>query len=315
MAIDRFIRLVGLVGCFSTIAVFGTLQTINTAEAQVQRSKLPITVASDTESQATIQSAGFIPKTLKSSALPAKEQTRNVFGRDDRILMTSSDYPWSTIGRVEAPLNDQSMAICTGTLIAKDLVITNAHCIFDEAGNVHPSMSFAPNLINNQTIAKANVVSVVVGTLTPKVHPTRDWAILKLNVPLGKQYGWLEWGTAPVSALKQQQQQFILAGYSGDFPRYGRGSTAGVHLGCSIRGLDSRTGLATHDCDMTRGASGGPIFYLSKQGIGKIVALNSAERINPEGEYPARFSSRTENYAVLTRQWAKAAQVLRTQSR
>ena len=314
MSVNRFIQIAGLVGLLLSGGWLNSRQTVRAAEEQSQR-QVSVQVVPASQATVTVQSAGYMPKTLEFSSSPSQERTRNVFGRDDRISMTASSYPWSTIGRVEVPQSDRTIAICTGTLIARDLVVTNAHCVFDQQGNPHTAMFFAPNLIQNQTSVRASVISAVVGTRQPQKQRAQDWAILKLNLPLGDQYGWMEWTSAPIATLEHLRQQFISVGYSGDFPRYRGGSTAGVHLGCSIRGYASTVGLATHDCDMTRGASGGPIFYLSEQGMGRIVALNTAERINPQGEYPTRFSFETANYAVVTRQWANAAIALRSQSR
>ncbi len=124
----------------------------------------------------------------------------------------------------------------------------------------------------------------------------------------------MEWVSADVSMLSQLRETFALAGYSSDFSTGREGSTAGVHLGCSIQGVEPQFGLAMHDCDMTKGALGGAIFTISEKGMGKIVALNVAERRNPEGKYPRRFGQETANYAVLTQEWAGASQQLRTQA-
>lgn len=300
------------------IAALGVVFGVMWATAQVsqsrateQRPAMTVKVATVKAPQVLIQSDGYVPSGLKLSKNPA-EGSRNIFGRDDRVPMVSSSYPWSAIGRVEGEIDSNRMSTCTGTLIAQDLVVTNAHCVFKD-GKAHRSMSFAPNLINNQSRDRAVVVSAVVGTNRPENEPTKDWAILKLDQALGRKYGWMEWASADVPTLVELREQFALAGYSNDFPKEQGGSTAGVHLGCSIRGFEPQFGLAMHDCDMTSGASGGAIFTISQKGIGKIVALNVAERKNPEGKYPAEFSRETANYAVLTREWAGAAQELRAE--
>ncbi len=76
-----------------------------------------------------LHSDSFIPTSLQQSENP-NPGSRNIFGKDARIPMTASDYPWSTIGRLEAPIDAKTVKFCTGTLIGKKLVITNAHCVF-----------------------------------------------------------------------------------------------------------------------------------------------------------------------------------------
>ena len=314
MTMKRLALTIGLVGAVISGGVWGTAQVGNSASFSSRRVGFALKVATVPPTKAAIQGDGYIPAELKLSEKPSKDGSRNVFGQDERIPMTSSAYPWSAIGRVEAPIDQNTVSRCTGTLIARDLVVTNAHCVFGKDGKPYQSMSFAPNLIDDRSQDNANVNSVVVGTDKPEDESAKDWAILKLDQSLGEKYGWMEWVSADVSKLAELPKRFILAGYSGDFPKGRGGSTAGVHLGCSIRGFEPQLGLAMHDCDMTRGASGGAIFYISDKGMGRIVALNESERRNPAGEYPARFSRETANYAVLTQAWAGAAQELRAQS-
>jgi len=68
-----------------------------------------------------------------------------------------------------------------------------------------------------------------------------------------------------------------LVGYSADFQN---GQTASTHMNCSITGQESEN-VFTHNCDMTRGASGGPIFaYWNDEPYPYIYAINVAEYRN-----------------------------------
>ncbi|BAU12443.1 glutamyl endopeptidase [Leptolyngbya sp. NIES-3755] len=309
MSMKRFASMIVITG-----AIFAGWETTRMASGvsiEPQRPSFTLKVATSQTTQASVRGEGYIPKTLQKSNQPS-EASRNVFGRDQRVPMTSSAYPWSAIGRI-IEIDQDGGSMCTGNLIAKDLVVTNAHCVFGENGEPAQKISFEPNFANGASQDRANVVSVVVGTDKPEQNRAKDWAILKLDQPLGEKYGWMEWASEPVSTLTQLPKQFNLAGYSGDFPtKKTGGSTAGVHVGCSIRGFEPALNLATHDCDMTRGASGGAIFTISDTGMAVIVALNDAENTS-EGEYPAQFGQSTANYAVLTQAWAGAAQQLRDQ--
>ncbi len=121
-----------------------------------------------------LSAVSFIPTNLQQSANP-NPGSRNVFGKDERIPMNSSKYPWSAIGRIDIAMNATTLKICTGTLIAKNIVLTNAHCVLDETTkDFHQQpIVFRPNLIDGQAHAQARVIKVLVGTRIWSANPTR----------------------------------------------------------------------------------------------------------------------------------------------
>lgn len=260
--------------------------------------------------------AGFIPAQLERSRFPF-EGRRNIFGKDERIPMNSSKYPWSAIGRIEIPVSATTTNICTGSLIGKNLVVTNAHCMVNEVTRkiITDKIYFYPNLINGKAPAKALVTQVILGTTDPRNDRGNDWAFLVLDKPLGATHGTLKiLLNDAFFDLDQVKGQINLAGYSSDFPKDMPAATAGVHLGCSIRGFGSQLGTITHDCDMMAGASGGPMFRLLPDGSAAILALNAAERVSPEGKTPRAFSRQTANIGVYAATWAgKANELLKAQ--
>ncbi len=108
---------------------------------------------------------------------------------------------------------------------------------FDDKGNPLQNLTFYPNLINGKSNDAAAVTHVLVGTKKPEEERSKDWAILTLDQPLGDQYGWMGWVMLDFADLDSLRGQFILAGYSHDFPADNPGLTAGIHKGCNIRGL------------------------------------------------------------------------------
>lgn len=231
--------------------------------------------------QSGTELASFVPAGLPQSTNPA-EGTRGVIRTDDRVPVTSRSYPWSAIGRVEFE-TDRGMGICSGTLVKPDIVLTNAHCAVDPATQtVYQNIRFAPNLINGtlkDEDDRATVVDLWSGTdfsdRDQPPHPD-DWAFLKLDKPLGEQYGTIGWQSFPVSVLIDNPEQFIMVGYSGDFPSDSPGETAGAHEACSILGsVDDN--VLRHNCDTTGGSSGGPILAVVDNGY-VIVAVNSSGR-------------------------------------
>ncbi|MCY7393367.1 MAG: trypsin-like peptidase domain-containing protein [Leptolyngbyaceae cyanobacterium CAN_BIN12] len=297
---------------FISLLAIASVTISHAADLQVSPSKPSTTSAPSTKTrQFPKTTAGFIPAKLEQSNFPF-EGGRNVFGKDDRIPMNSSKHPWSAIGRVEALNGNQLDWTCTGTLIGKSLVVTNAHCVLDEKTKqiTTNKIRFRPNLINGEAPAEAFATKVVTGTNDPNRDRGNDWAFLVLDRPLGETYGVMKFAIADFADLDSIKGEINLAGYSSDFPKEKPSETAGVHQGCSIRGFGSQLGTVSHDCDMMAGASGGPMFAIFPDGSAVIIALNAAERVSREGTNPKKFSGPTANIGVYATTWAKKAEEL-----
>ncbi|BAY33855.1 glutamyl endopeptidase [Nostoc carneum NIES-2107] len=266
-----------------------------------------VSVQAQTESQASsppkftkfqpgklkIQGNGnpFKPSRMRQSEKPTGGRRGIPDGVDDRIPMLSRDYPWSAIGRVQGTTTDAKSYHCTGTLIADDIVLTNSHCVIDpETHQLSKKILFLPNVINGEVSNErdiATVEQVIYGTDfsgDSTINQTHDWAIMKIDKPLGRKYGYLGWKSLPASALIKNKEKLFFVGYSGDFPNpekkgyefltAGKGWTAGFQAGCSI--VKEEDDVLFHDCDTAGGSSGGPIIGLI-DGQPYIVALNNAE--------------------------------------
>ncbi|WGV24690.1 trypsin-like serine peptidase [Halotia branconii] len=232
----------------------------------------------------------FKPAGINQSEKPYDED-RGTIGWDDRIPMISREYPWSTIGRVQGTTNDEKRYHCTGTLIGESVVLTNSHCVIDEKTHqLSRTIEFLPNVINGVVPSRRDIAlvkRVVYGTdftgneVTNQIN---DWAVMEINKPLGRKYGYLGWQSLPIASFLKNQKQLFFVGYSGDFPNpnkkgyeflsAGQGQTASYQFGCSI--VNEQQNVLFHDCDTAGGSSGGPIIA----SIGSqpyIVALNNAE--------------------------------------
>ncbi|MGJ3251935.1 MAG: trypsin-like serine peptidase [Elainellaceae cyanobacterium] len=284
------------------------------ASAQFQPTSVPDLPAASTAPSSladlnfAVEIDAFVPPELPQSDSPV-EGGRGIIGPDNRLPMTSSAYPWSAIGRILSltPLGDEQFAVsaCTGTLIQIDMVLTNAHCVVDPATHeFKQSVYFQPNLVNGQLqneedLAIATTVWAATDFREDNIPPNADdWALLKLDKPLGDTYGTIEWRPLPLETLVEEyQEKLILAGYSGDFPADNPGETAGVHEGCSIFG--DYEDSVIHDYDTTSGASGGPILAEVDSKM-RILAVNSAEQtelLTQEGHSEPRRVG-VVNYAV-----------------
>ena len=261
----------------------------------VERSGLQLSMPTNTQKPATVRGIICEPGQAPSEC-------------DDRQPMTDQRQPWSAIGRITFTKQNQPNAYqCTGTLIADNLLLTNAHCIVDpDTQLVHRNLQFEPNLINGQLRDdndRANIIGGVYGTdfkgSGAPPHP-QDWAVVKLDKPLGKKYGTLPVQPLPIAVFQKNPKKLMQIGYSFDFPDPkkpafkglvgGAGATAGVHDGCSITEQRPDT-VFVHTCDTRGGSSGGPLLGWIGGKL-HIVALNSAEFANQ------RTGIGSENYAT-----------------
>ncbi len=276
---------------FSAILGFATLGYCASIQAQGQKTTPPKFTSFKDAGKLKIQGSvkPFMPSNLGQSAKPNEGGTRGIPDQiDDRTPLLSRKYPWSTIGRVQGTTVDAQSYHCTGALIAEDIVITNAHCVIDpENGKLSQRIQFLPNVIDGKvqdTRDIVEVVDVVYGTdfKDGAKLDANDWALMKINKPLGRKYGYLGVKSVASSSLIRNQKKYYFVGYSGDFPsaKYqqyfsaGAGWTASFQAGCSI--LKEEANFLLHDCDTAGGSSGGPIIAMV-DGEPYVVALNEGE--------------------------------------
>jgi V8-like Glu-specific endopeptidase len=119
------------------------------AQAQTLTSITPKFISSEQAGQLKLESDGkpFIPAGLGRSVKPNEGGVRGIpTGIDNRIPMLSRKYPWSAIGRVQGTETNGQSYHCTGSLIADNLVLTNAHCVINRSKkftHIYPQMDKA----------------------------------------------------------------------------------------------------------------------------------------------------------------------------
>jgi V8-like Glu-specific endopeptidase len=312
MMTKRFITL--LLASFLSITLIGYWANVS-AQTPAKPETLPpipmpkpIAITFNSKSDGTT----FRPLDRPQSDNPFDPGDRAIVGKDERLPVRSRSFPWSAIGKIET----ESYS-CTGTLISKDLVLTNAHCLIEnidsKTGKLKQPIFFFPSMKEGKILEKepAKVIAFDYGQGYKKgetwTEIADDWAIFKINKPLGDKYGYLGWRNLSLSdaaVLKNLNSQSRLAGYSADFPNQklreqlnlagDEGDTAGVHTGCSIDAIDS--GVILHNCDSMGGASGSSLIALFNDGKYYIVGLHRGSVDLKPDQIPPEWQERCQRF-------------------
>lgn len=189
-----------------------------------------------------------------------------------RMLNASESAPWKAVGRVNVATMD-STGMCTGTLIAPDLVITAAHCLIDQ----RTGAVFAPGNVNfvagwrlGQQAAHRKAAAIA-------LHPDydhldrlnidqigRDLALIKLESEIPPDVvPFFRIGTAPPPATP-----LTLISYRRD-----RAHALTRQDGCQV--LGTREAVMALGCAIVEGVSGSPLFA-GTDGEERVVAVISA---------------------------------------
>lgn len=190
--------------------------------------------------------------------------------------VVSNAFPWRAIGRV----NLAGVAHCTGTLVAEDVVLTAAHCLWNrKAENWFPLryVSFIAGMNRQMMQGVAKVMSV---RLAPGFMPLRgaeerqvaqvmhDWALLKLDSAIGRELGYLN---ILASGELQLNDGVVQAGYQA-----GRAEVLTAEYDCRVKAVYESVGLVRNTCVTAYGDSGGPLL-VRRMGRWFLAGLHSGK--------------------------------------
>ncbi|MCX7566543.1 trypsin-like peptidase domain-containing protein [Sulfitobacter sp. F26169L] len=175
--------------------------------------------------------------------------------------------PWKAVGRLETG----DGGYCTATLIAPDLVLSAAHCIFEKSGKRRAAseLMFRAGFRNGRVEAERKVLQ----TVLPEAYQYRggDWltrvandvVLLRLSTPIATHI------IDPFIVEPRPMRRGEVSVVS-----YGRGRDSLPSLQHTCQVLDSYRGAMVMDCNTTFGSSGAPVFRRdgTKTRIASIVS-------------------------------------------
>lgn len=173
---------------------------------------------------------------------------------------------WQAVGRIDLA----GQGFCTGTLVAPDLVLTAAHCLYDKASGKRFDLSqfeFKAGYAQGREIAHSYVRNAV-------VHPKYDVSKLGNLQNLKHDLALLQL-TRPMGALALDIGSLDLSGSNVGVVSYGKGNEEVPLWEQACAAKEHASGVLVTNCQADLGTSGAPVLQ-ERHGRVRVVSVVSA---------------------------------------
>lgn len=203
-----------------------------------------------------------------SGAMPVFAQSPEL----KRLTLRNDLLGWEAVGRLDLA----GQGFCTGTLVASDMVLTAAHCLFDSETNaaIPPDrIVFRAGLRDGEAVSERTGRRAVVHhnyDQTEVNGPNRvrhDLALLQLSQPIST----TDANPFSVDSLDPDTTDVSVLSYA-----VGRSDAPSREGRCAVTGRTS--GMIGFDCDVTFGSSGAPVFQRRDGRIRIVSVISSGAR-------------------------------------
>ena len=241
----------------------------------------------------TVIDPGFIPASVDVAVFDDEDdeeapQEGYVFDEDDREQIWSTwKYPYVAVAYMEIHCSCGCESTGTGFMVAKDKLMTAAHCIIcseHQAWADGITFYFGYDSGGYHTYTYNGRWYAFVGTTFPDGYTTdNDWAVVKLYKNVGETVGWF--GLKYNMPDKDITSKLLrLLGY--------KWGALKISSGFATTGSGN---LLLYTIDIEHGNSGGPVFYLD-HGDPYAVAINIAD--NDQTNFGYRITDMVYRYLL-----------------